>query len=120
MFASANLPIVLGAILLGMLVHALMYSAQPAIMTEMFPTRMRYSGVSLGYQVTAIVAGSWAPLIGTALLRQYNDWMPIAIYIATAGAISLAAALVMTETRGISLLAIDSEDQRRFATPEKS
>ena len=120
MFASAQLPIVLGAILLGMLVHALMYAAQPAIMAEMFPTRMRYSGVSLGYQVTAIVAGSWAPLIGTALLRQYDDWMPIAIYIAIAGAISLMAALMMTETRGISLLAIDREDQARFAAPEKS
>jgi MFS family permease len=114
MFGSAHLPIVLAGILLGMSVHALMYSAQPAIMAEMFPTRMRYSGVSLGYQVTAIVAGSWAPLIGTALLRQYNDWTPIAIYIATAGAISLAAALLMTETKGISLLAIDREDRQRF------
>ena len=41
----------------------LMYAGQPAIMAEMFPTRMRYSGVSLGYQVTSIVAGSLAPII---------------------------------------------------------
>jgi len=92
-----------------------MYAAQPAIMAERFPTRMRYSGVSLGYQVTAILAGSWAPLIGTALLRRYDDWLPIAIYIAVAGGISLAAALVMRETRGISLLALDHEDRRRLA-----
>ena len=116
MFGSGEMMTVLAAILIGMVVHALMYSAQPAIMSEMFPTRMRYSGVSLGYQVTAIVAGSWAPLIGTALLREYDDWMPIAIYILVAGAISLGSALVMTETRGISLLAIDREDQRRLTT----
>lgn len=115
MLGSAHLATILGGILLGMSVHALMYSAQPAIMAEMFPTRMRYSGVSLGYQVTAIVAGSWAPLIGTALLRQYDNWMPIAIYIAIAGAISLVAALSMTETKGISLLAIDREDRQRYA-----
>ncbi|WP_106639158.1 MFS transporter [Allosphingosinicella vermicomposti] len=102
----------LAAIMLGLAVHALMYAAQPAIMAEMFPTRMRYSGVSLGYQVTAIVAGSWAPLIGTALLREYEAWQPIAIYILASAAISLIAALVMQETKGTSLAAIDEADSR--------
>lgn len=114
MFDTASPLIILAAIFLGMIVHALMYAPQPAIMAEMFPTRMRYSGVSLGYQVTAIFAGSWAPLIGTALLREYDDWMPIAIYVLVAGAFSLASAIYMTESKGISLLAIDREDQRRL------
>lgn len=114
MFGSGSAVTILLAIFLGMIVHALMYAPQPAIMAEMFPTRMRYSGVSLGYQVTAIFAGSWAPLIGTALLRGYDDWVPIAIYILVAGAISLGAALYMTESKGASLLAIDREDQRRL------
>lgn len=105
--------VVLAAIMTGMIVHALMYAAQPAIMTEMFPTRMRYSGVSLGYQLTAIVAGSWAPLIGTALLREYGTWWPIAVYILIAGAVSLIAALVMRETKGASLVALDREDAAR-------
>lgn len=114
MFDTANLVIILGAIFLGMIVHALMYAPQPAIMAEMFPTRMRYSGVSLGYQVTAIFAGSWAPLIGTTLLREYDDWLPIAIYVLLAGACSVVAAIYMTESKGVSLLAIDREDQRRL------
>ncbi len=113
MFDSGNAYAILAAIMLGLAVHSLMYSAQPAIMAEMFPTRMRYSGVSLGYQVTAIVAGSWAPLIGTALLREYGDWQPIALYICASAAVSLVAALVMRETRGSSLLAIDEEDRTR-------
>ena len=91
-----------------------MYAPQPAIMTEMFPTRMRYSGVSLGYQVTAIVAGSWAPLIGTALLRQTDSWVPIAWYILGSGLVSLVAALFMRETKGTSLAAIDEADLRRL------
>lgn len=112
MFDSARLLVILAAIFLGMIVHALMYAPQPAIMAEMFPTRMRYSGVSLGYQVTAIFAGSWAPLIGTTLLREYDDWRPIAVYVLIAGAISLVSVFCLRETRGVSLRAIDREDQR--------
>lgn len=113
MFDTGNAANILAAVMLGLAVHSLMYAAQPAIMAEMFPTRMRYSGVSLGYQVTAIVAGSWAPLIGTALLREYEAWQPIALYICASAAISLIAALVMRETKGSSLLAIDDEDRNR-------
>jgi len=119
MFASAATAPILAAIFAGMIVHALMYAAQPAIMAEMFPTRMRYSGVSLGYQVTALFAGSWAPLIGTALLRRYDDWPPIALYIGVAAAISLVAALCLRESRGLSLLAIDREDRERAAGPAR-
>jgi MFS family permease len=115
MFDTGSTMLILAAILGGLAVHALMYAAQPALMTEMFPTRMRYSGVSLGYQVTAIVAGSWAPLIGTALLRDHGSWLPIAIYILLSGAVSLGAALYMRESKGISLLAIDEADRRRLA-----
>ncbi|MES2497809.1 MAG: MFS transporter [Pseudomonadota bacterium] len=111
LFDTGEAAIILGGIMIGMVIHAFMYAPQPAIMAEMFPTRMRYSGVSLGYQVTAIFAGSWAPLIGTALLRSYGSWHPIALYVAAAGAISLVAALIMTESKGVSLLAIDQADR---------
>ena len=104
----------LAAVIAGLGVHALMYAPQPAIMTEMFPTRMRYSGVSLGYQVTAIVAGSWAPLIGTAILRNHDGWLLLALYIAGSAAVSFVAALMMRETRGISLTAIDRADTQRL------
>jgi MFS family permease len=111
MFDTGNTWMILGAIMLGLAIHALMYAPQPAIMTEMFPTRMRYSGVSLGYQVTGIVAGSWAPLIGTALLRAYDGWIAIACYISGAAAVSFVAALVMRESKGASLHAIDEADR---------
>ena len=58
MMDTARDSMIVSAIILGLLIHAFMYAGQPAIMAEMFPTRMRYSGVSLGYQVTSIVAGS--------------------------------------------------------------
>lgn len=111
LFDTGGTAAILAAIMLGLAIHAFMYAPQPAIMAEMFPTRMRYSGVSLGYQVTAIVAGSWAPLIGTALLREYEAWQPIAVYILIAGLVSLISALLLRETKGTSLLAIDRADR---------
>lgn len=113
LFDSGETGMILAAIVIGLLIHGLMYAPQPAIMTEMFPTRMRYSGVSLGYQVTALFAGSWAPLIGAWLLREYDDWTPIALYICGAAAVSLVSALVLKETRGISLYALDEADRVR-------
>ncbi len=110
MFDTGDTLMILGAVMLGLAVHGLMYAAQPAIMTEMFPTRMRYSGVSLGYQVTAILAGSWAPMIGAFLLREYDSWTPIAWYIVAAAGVSLIAALLMRETKGASLAEIDRQD----------
>jgi len=106
---------ILVAIVLGLVTHALMYAPQPAIMAEMFPTRMRYSGVSLGYQVTAIVAGSLAPIIAVWLLRAYGSGLPIAGYLAGASVITLIAVWAAKETNGIDLAAIDADDRARAA-----
>lgn len=111
MFNTANDAIILATIVLGLAVHALMYAGQPAIMAEMFPTRMRYSGVSLGYQVTSIVAGSMAPIIATWLLKVYGSWVPVAGYIVFAALVTLVAVFFMRETKGMDLSAIDEADR---------
>ncbi|MGR0320065.1 MFS transporter [Agromyces sp. ZXT2-3] len=110
---TANPIVIWAAISLGLVFHALMYAAQPAIMAEMFPTRMRYSGVSLGYQVTSIFAGSLAPIIATSLLGRYGSSVPIAIYVAIACAITLVAVAAARETRGLDLRDVDAADRAR-------
>jgi MFS family permease len=107
--------LIMAAVILGLMIHALMYAPQPAIMAEMFPTRMRYSGVSLGYQVTSIVAGSLAPAIATWLLDRFGTWVPIAIYLAGAAVITLVAAWFTRETNGIDLKSIDEADREQLA-----
>jgi len=114
MMDSAHDPTILLAITLGLLIHAFMYAGQPAIMAEMFPTRMRYSGVSLGYQVTSIAAGSLAPIIATALLRKYDSSVPVAFYLLAASAVTIIAVAVTRETKGASLQAIDRADAVAF------
>ncbi len=97
--------------IIGLVFHAaLMYAVQPATMAEMFPTRMRYFGVSLGYQVTSIVAGSLAPIIAVRLLETYKSAVPIAWYLAATAAVSAVAALVARETKGIDLADVERAD----------
>lgn len=114
MFNTTDPVIIILAICLGLVIHSFMYAPQPAIMSEMFPTRMRYSGVSLGYQVTSIVAGSLAPIIATALLSAYGSYIPVAVYLAIAAAITLIAVISMRETKGISLHEVDRVDRERL------
>ncbi|WP_067669992.1 MFS transporter [Nocardia miyunensis] len=107
MMDSGRGVVIVLAIALGLVAHAAMYAAQPAIMAEMFPTRMRYSGVSLGSQVTAIFAGSLAPIIAVRLLEVYRSSVPIAIYLALAGVVTIVAVLAARETAGADLTELD-------------
>jgi MFS family permease len=115
MMDTANYLLIMSAIIIGLVIHAVMYAPQPAIMAEMFPTRMRYSGVSLGYQVTAIFAGSLAPSIAAGLLKAYDSSVPIALYLAGAAVITLIAVYFTRETKGIDLAAIDQADREDLA-----
>lgn len=119
LFDTKNSFVIVFAISLGLFIHAFMYAPQPAIMSEMFPTRMRYSGVSLGYQVTSIVAGSLAPIIAVALLSAYGSYVPVAVYLAVAAAVSLVAVVSMRETKGSSLHELDRIDDARRAEAER-
>ncbi len=66
--------------------------------SEIFDAKVRYTGVSLGYQIGAAVAGGTAPLIATALLVQFNNsYVPVAIYIMLTSVISLIAVLAVKE-----------------------
>nr|WP_314144963.1 MFS transporter [uncultured Rhodococcus sp.] len=116
MMNSGHNVVIMLAIIIGLMFHAFMYATQPAIMAEMFPTRMRYSGVSLGYQVTSIVAGSLAPIIAVKLLDIYGSSVPIAVYLAVACAITVVAVVVARETKGLALESIDIADAKNLAT----
>lgn len=119
MMNSGNYAVVTAAVTIGLMIHAFMYAPQPAIMAEMFPTRMRYSGVSLGYQVTSIVAGSLAPLIAVKLLDVFDSSVPIAIYLALACGITLIAVFFTRETNGIDLESLDVADAEDLAAERR-
>jgi MFS family permease len=94
------------AIVVGLVLHGAMYGPQAAFITELFPTRIRYSGVSIAYQLTSIVAGSLAPIIALWLYREYDSALPVALYVGITCAVSGISALLARETKGVELATI--------------
>ncbi len=83
----------------------LSYGPQAALYAEMFPANVRYSGVSIGYALGAILGGAFAPMIAEALLRSTGASWTIGAYIAVAALVSLVAVSLITEPKGVDLRA---------------
>jgi len=103
MLASGSNGLIILAIVIGLVLHASMYAPQAAFIAELFPTRIRYSGVSIAYQLTAIFAGSLAPIIALWLYKDLHSAVPVSVYVGAACLISGISALFARETRGVEL-----------------
>ncbi|VFA96904.1 MFS transporter [Nocardia cyriacigeorgica] len=101
------------AIFLAVAVGLVIFSAYSAVIgaffSELFPTEVRYSGVSLAYNLASVLAGSLAPIIAIALYDQFGSGRAIAVYLAVMGVISLAASVVARETRTVDLADVHEE-----------
>ncbi|UOQ87922.1 MHS family MFS transporter [Agromyces endophyticus] len=82
----------------------LSYGPQAALYAEMFPANVRYSGVSIGYALGAILGGAFAPMIAEALMNQFHQSWTIGVYIAIAAVISLIGVSLVKETKDVDLL----------------
>ena len=80
-------------------IYPAIYGPQAALFSELFDTRVRYSGVSFVYQFSGIFASGLTPLIATELLRinGQEPWL-IAGYVVIASLISAICVYFMTET----------------------
>jgi metabolite-proton symporter len=97
-------PVAVGVAIAGGLVfHSALYGPQAAFFSEQFPTRMRYTGMSIAAQVTTVIGGAIAPLIATALLAAAGSWVPVALYILVVAAITTVGVLMAAESHRRSL-----------------
>lgn len=88
--------------------HALLYSMQASLIPELFGTRLRYTGASIGYQFAAPVAGGLAPLIAATLVETFpGQYWPLALYIVLMSLASLGCVLLLAETSRKDLRGID-------------
>ena len=86
------------AIVLGVnLGHDAMYGPQAAFFSELFGTRVRYTGASLSYQLSSVFAGGFAPLIATGLLAKFGS-AGVAAYVAAMALITVVSTLLAAET----------------------
>jgi metabolite-proton symporter len=100
------------AAIVALVLHGAMYGPQAAFFSELFGTRVRYSGTSIGYQLASIVAGGLAPLVATALLAGFGSATPVALYVAAGAVVTVVAVLAAKETRGRSLAEVGATGER--------
>lgn len=79
------------AIVISLIPHDLLYGPQAALIAENFPSHLRYSGASLGYQLASVIAGGPAPLIATWLMHKYGSSSAISAYIIFNAVVTLIA-----------------------------
>jgi MFS transporter, MHS family, shikimate and dehydroshikimate transport protein len=104
------------AMILGINIgHDMMYGPQAAYFSELFGTRVRYSGASIGYQLASVFGGGFAPLIAASLLAA-NDGSPtlVALYMVGVSLISLVATIVAPETYRTEIQERRAEREERF------
>jgi metabolite-proton symporter len=81
------------AIGLSIIGPCISYGPQAALIAENFPTHLRYSGASLGYQLASVIGGGLAPMISVYLLHKYGSTTPISLYIIGVCIISIIAVM---------------------------
>ena len=95
--AGTGLMMVLGLTLMG-----LSYGPLGTILSELFPTRVRYTGSSLSFNLAGIVGASLAPYMATWLARTYGLEY-VGYYLSGAAALTFAGLLTIRETKDQSL-----------------
>ncbi|MEG8274942.1 MFS transporter [Streptomyces sp. AHA2] len=108
------------AVTVGLVLHGAMYAPQAAFFSEMFATRMRYSGASIGAQFASVAAGAPAPLIATALLSDYGSSTPIALYVIASALLTVVAVAAAKETHRRDLADVAAPDTGATSVPAKA
>lgn len=98
----------------GLIPHAMQYGPQASLIAESFPTRLRYGGAGLGYQLASVVAGGPAALIATALIGGFGTAYAVSAYILACAIITIIACIFLPDRSKI-----DIEDDTAYDRPER-
>jgi metabolite-proton symporter len=96
---TANFALTAIAVIGGLVFHAAMYGPQAAFLSELFGTKVRYSGTSVGYQLASVVAGGLAPIIAVALYTSFDSGYAVSVYVALSALLTIVAVASYGETR---------------------
>jgi MHS family shikimate/dehydroshikimate transporter-like MFS transporter len=104
MLESKSTALIFTAVMVAMnFGHGMMFGPESCYFPELFGPRVRYSGASFGFQVSAAIGGGFAPIIATAMVGYFGGTTGVSIMMIVLALITLTAALAARETRGGSL-----------------
>jgi MFS family permease len=90
------------AMIVGMILMGITYGPLGTTLSELFPTRIRYTGSSLAFNLAGIFGASLAPYVATWLARNYG-LQSVGYYLAASGALTILGLLGIHETRDTGL-----------------
>lgn len=96
---------VLAFILVGMALMGCTFGPMAALLPELFPTEVRYSGASMAYNLASIVGASLPTLVAIDLNRSYGLW-GVGLYLAGNGVVTMAALATSRETARVDLAGV--------------
>ncbi|MGW2253601.1 MFS transporter [Kitasatospora sp. NPDC001660] len=105
-------PLVFVALAGAMVVLGCLFGPLAAFLPELFPTRVRYTGAALTYNLGGVVGGATTPLVATRLTEAYGTAEPAGWYAAGLGAVALLCLWLLPETSGVELGDLDGERRR--------
>ncbi|WOE77778.1 MFS transporter [Pseudomonas protegens] len=95
--SSGQAPLMILGIALAVVCMASFYAVIAGYVSGMFETRVRYTAISLAYQVCGALAGGLTPLIGTWLAHRFiGQWWPMALFYSLIAAVSLICVLALS------------------------
>ncbi|MFL6052454.1 MAG: MFS transporter [Actinoallomurus sp.] len=89
-------------VVLAQVPHSMQYGPQASLIAEVFPTKLRYGGAGIGYQLASVIAGGPAPLLATWLLHDYG-WWAISFAMVVAAVLTLAATALLPDRSRVDL-----------------
>ncbi|MFE7422136.1 MFS transporter [Rhodococcus sp. NPDC057529] len=85
-------------VLVGGIIHAAFAGTHGAYFSELFDTEVRYSGVSLGFNLGAVLGGGLTPIIGLSLYQVFGSSVAFSAYVSVLALLTLTATLIAGET----------------------
>ena len=97
---TKNLPLMTLGIAVAVVILSALYAVVAGYMVSVFPTRLRYSGISISYQLICAIAGGTTPLIGTVIAKNYaGQWLPLALFFSILSALSLLGVIGLSRLK---------------------
>ena len=109
MLDSQQFGLIVLAVVVALIFHAAMYGPQASFIAEMFPTKVRYTGASMGYQLAGILGGALAPIISVALLDRFDTSVVVSVYVVAMLLATIICVFLAPETSKTDLHAEDVE-----------
>jgi MFS family permease len=116
---GSTILVILASVLALAVAHAMAYGPMSAYFAELFGTRVRYSGVSIGYQLASIIGGGAGPLISIYLVDATGgSYWPVVAWMVILCVITFVSVLVAAETYQGGEFAAERSREGQVATEQ--